>query len=135
MNTSEIRRTWAGHTAVQQLCNALDRANNSIANWFDNAVYWQRRAEVAERERDAAVARNEDVERVHESATAEAGVNPEPNMYLVRYRDGQCWWNYGWVRLKRDAQTTAERIQAFGYETEILPPAKKTQINKVKATS
>jgi len=71
ISTSELRRTWAGHTAVEQLCDALDRANTSIINWFHNAVYWQRhtirlrdhwmaawrRAHQAERERDAARAR------------------------------------------------------------------------------
>ncbi len=53
ISISDLRKTWAGHTAVESLCDALDRANNSIANWFDNALYWQRRAEEAERERDA----------------------------------------------------------------------------------
>ena len=42
ISTSELRRTWAGHTAVEQLCDALDKA----------------RARVGE------------LERVHEAATA-----------------------------------------------------------------
>jgi|GEM_PF-2451241 len=84
-STTELRRTWAGHTAVEQLCDALDCANTSIINWFHNAVYWQRhtgrlrdhwmaawrRAHQAEHERDEARARVVELEiDVHALQTA-----------------------------------------------------------------
>jgi hypothetical protein len=49
-------------------------------------------------------------------------MNTEPRLYLVRYFDGRCWWNWGWVKTKRDATQRAKQLQTWGYQTEILPP-------------
>ncbi len=46
-STADLRRTWAGHTAVEQLCDALDEAR---ADWEVDALL--ARVKECERERD-----------------------------------------------------------------------------------